>query len=98
MIRSVLAAVVSVTLFITAAAAQENLMPHNEKNWKRLQSFRVWNIIQALDLDATSEQGLAVLAVINKYAEREREFVLERTRLFLALRAELQTKEPDEKN
>jgi len=35
--------------------------------------------------------------VINKYAEREREFVLERTRLFLALRAELQTKEPDEK-
>jgi len=48
MIRSVLAAVVSVTLFITAAAAQENLMPHNEKNWKRLQSFRVWNIIQAL--------------------------------------------------
>lgn len=66
----------SLLMAAVVAIAQDMPMPHNDDRWKELQSYRVWAIIQQLDLDARSERGIALLDVINKNSDKTRELLL----------------------
>ena len=86
--------ITAMLLSAVAAMAQDGMppMPRNDERWKELQSYRIWAIIQKLDLDARSERGIAILDVINNNAEDSRQLLLDtqekRSALHNALEAE----------
>ncbi|HUX08222.1 MAG TPA: hypothetical protein VMX35_13015 [Acidobacteriota bacterium] len=68
-----------------------------DDNWKKLQSFRVWTIIDTLELDATSEKGIAVLDAINRFAEKEHQYFGARGKIAYSIRQAL-LKQPVDDN
>ena len=93
-----LTAMITCLVMQTPAAAQapQDLMPQHERNWKKLQSYRIWTIINALDLDATSEKGLELLNAINRFTVEEREFLLAKNHQAILLRHAINSSDPDE--
>jgi hypothetical protein len=67
-----------------------------DDNWQKLQSFRVWTIIDTLGLDASSEKGIALLEIINKTAEKDREYYQARMANSEALHKALERQPIDE--
>ncbi len=70
--------------------------PRQDEQWQRLQALRVYSIIDALELDATSERGLAILGMINRFAESHRRYVLRRSGIVAELFGEMRSVQPDE--
>jgi hypothetical protein len=90
--------VCAIVLLPVLVLAQEEMgkFVQQEENWKKLQSFRVWTIIDTLGLDASSEKGIAFLDVINRTAEKERELFVARMRNDFALHKALDQQQIDE--
>ena len=69
--------------------------PPNEQHWKRLQAMRAWTIINALDLDTTTEKGAALLDALNRYANAEKDFFELYNKLVRDLYIEMESEKPD---
>ena len=70
--------------------------PPSEHHWKRLQAMRVWSIINALDLDASSEKGAALLDAINRYSDAEKAYFDQYSEMVRELYVEMERKTLDE--
>ena len=70
--------------------------PRQDEQWQRLQALRVYTIIDALELDPTSERGLAILGMINRFAEAHRLYMLRRSGIAAELFGEMRSVQPDE--
>ncbi len=90
--------VILAVLASVVASANDGWAEFTQKddNWKKLQSFRIWTIIDMLELDATSEKGIAILEAINRYAEKDHEFYAARGRIAFSLRQALRKHHVDD--
>ena len=71
---TLLAAFALPSIFPAATWGQEDReMRRDEDNYNKLLAMRVWLIIDALDLDISSEKGQAMIDAIKKYADGRRD-------------------------
>jgi hypothetical protein len=71
-------------------------MPRDESRYKELQALRFITIIQALDIEATSPKGAALMDALNKHSDVNRNAFVRRGELLLNLQAEFKLSTPDE--
>lgn len=78
MINRLMAALLLLLLLSIPAMSQSqgSVMVGNEKNYKKLQALRVWMIIDELDIDSSSEKGVALLEAIKKYSDGKRDLLI----------------------
>ena len=67
-----------------------------EKMRERIETLRLWKMIEFLDL--SSEQSDEFLPLLHEFQEAQKELEMARRRLFNELEENLELKEPDEKN
>ena len=67
-----------------------------EKMRERIETLRLWKMIEFLDL--SSEQSDEFLPLLHEFHKAQKELEMSRRRLFNELEENLELKEPDEKN
>jgi len=82
----ILAALAALPALALSQIRPDDSDSQHQERYTRLQAMRVWIIIDTLNLDASSERGLAILAAIKEFSDQHQLLMIQRHALYEELR------------